>query len=166
MLCTLCTFFGQNESASMSQMVPRAQGGWICISLSCISLKRYPGMPSICLDGLMPVHSPCAIRTNQIKSYSLQLKPTQNGEERTRTASHSFSAKSLIAQSAEEGKNNLCSLLSLTRLYLKSQTQPDLDLSHSVQRKFRQSEDVEPHLVGRAVAVELGLPSSFERRNF
>lgn len=64
-------YFWQNESASISQTVPSAQGGWICILLSCISLKRFPGMPSVCLDGLVPEHSPCAIRMHWIKSHSL-----------------------------------------------------------------------------------------------
>lgn len=75
--------------------------------------------------------------------------------------SRPFSAKSLIAQPASERKNNLCLLFSLTHLYLKSQTQPDLHLSHSVQ--FWQSEDVEPRFVGRAATVEfiLGLSCSF-----
>lgn len=83
--------FWQNESASISQIVPSAQGGWICILLSCISLKRFPGMPSVCLDGLLPEHSPSAIRMHWIKSHSLQLKPTQSGEERTLTASLTLS---------------------------------------------------------------------------
>lgn len=72
MLCTLCTsFFEQNESASISQIVPSAQGGWICILLSCISLKIYHRMPSVRLDGLMPELSPYAIKMHWIKSYSL-----------------------------------------------------------------------------------------------
>lgn len=88
---TFFFFFWQNESASISQIVPSAQGGWICILLSCISPKRFPGMPSVCLDGLLPEHSPSAIRMPWVKSHSLQLKPTQSEEERTLTASLTLS---------------------------------------------------------------------------
>lgn len=150
-------FFFQNESASISQIVPSAQGGWICILLSCISLKRFPWMPSVCLDGLLPEHSPSAIRMHWIKSPSLQLKPTQSGEERTLTASLTPSLpKPNCSERLREYKQCVSSAHS-NPLYLRSWTQTNLDPRHSVQRKFWQNEDVEPHMVGRAIAVEFVL---------
>lgn len=55
----------------------------ICILLSHISLSRYPGMPSICLDGLVPEQSPQECHNEcWVVSYNRRLNDRQNGEER------------------------------------------------------------------------------------